>query len=323
MTGSSPCVSVVVPVRDRREMVSVLLKALADQTYRDFEVIVVDDGSVDGSGEAAESAADVSVRVVRTQGVGAVEARKRGVNASHGEILAFTDSDCVPDPAWLENGVAAFTDGVDLVQGRTEPVRPIGLLERSVWVDREDGLYATCNVLYRRESFERAGGFDDAHALLGFRPGSFGRGLGFGEDALLGWNVRKEGRARFVPEVIVRHEVVRPSPGEALRRSWMAGAFPSLVREIPELRETLLRHRFFLGTRRIPLYALVVSLLLRRPRLTALAAALWLGARARDVVRLEKSPRKVVRGVAVEVAADVVTGAALVVGSIRARRAVL
>jgi glycosyltransferase involved in cell wall biosynthesis len=288
-------------------------------------VVVVDDGSVDGSGEEAERASDtgLAVRVVRTEGVGAVEARRRGVETARGEILAFTDSDCVPDPVWLQQGVAAFEDGIDLVQGRTVPVRPVGLLERSVWIEHEDGLYATCNVLYRREAFDRAGGFNDAHALLGFRPGSFGRGLGFGEDALLGWKLRREGRAVFAPEAVVRHEVIRPSLIELLRRSWMAGAFPSLIGEIPELGSTLLTRRVFLGTRRIPLYAVVIGFLLRRPRLAALAAAWWVGARALEAVRIEKSPGKVAGGVVVELASDVVSGAALVSGSVRARRPVL
>jgi cellulose synthase/poly-beta-1,6-N-acetylglucosamine synthase-like glycosyltransferase len=322
---TEPCVSVIVPVRDRRAMLATLLKGLASQTYRDFELVVVDDGSTDGSGEEAEAAAGIglNIHVVRTSGVGAVEARRRGVAASRGEILAFTDSDCIPDPTWLEHGVAALRDGIDLVQGRTEPIRPVGLLERSVWIEHEDGLYATCNVLYRREAFDRAGGFDDAHALLGFRPGAFGRGLGFGEDALLGWKLRREGRALFAPEAVVRHEVVRPSLSELIRRSWMAGAFPSLIREIPELGSTLLTRRVFLGTRRIPLYAVVVGLLLRRPGLAALAAAWWVGARAVDAQRREKSPGKVAGGVAVELGADVVTGAALIGGSVRARRAVL
>ncbi|HLW16638.1 MAG TPA: glycosyltransferase, partial [Actinomycetota bacterium] len=263
---SEPCVSVIVPVRDRREMLGRLLDGLREQKYRDFEVIVIDDGSSDGSGDqaAAGSADDFNVRVLRTDGVGAVEARRRGVTASRAPYLAFTDSDCVPDPLWLQNAVAAFTDGVDLVQGRTEPVRPLGLLERSVWISHEDGLYATCNVLYRRDAFERAGGFDDAGSLLGFRPGAFSRGLGFGEDALLAWRVRRSGSSVFVPDAVVRHEVTRPPADEALRRSWMAGAFPTLIREIPELRATMLRGGVFLGTRRIPLYAAIVSFLLGR-----------------------------------------------------------
>ena len=322
---SEPMVSVIVPVKDRREMLGRLLDGLREQKYRDFEVIVIDDGSSDGSFDEAAKAAsdDFRVRVLRTEGVGAVEARRRGVEVSRAPYLAFTDSDCVPDPTWLDNAMAAFTDGVDLVQGRTEPVRPLGLLERSVWITYEDGLYQTCNVLYRREAFDRAGGFEDAYGLLGFRPGAFGQGLGFGEDALLAWRVKRTGQAAFVPDAVVRHEVTRPPDDEALRRSWMAGAFPTLIREIPELRGTMLRGGVFLGTRRIPLYAAVVSFLLGRRGLAAAALAWWVGARARDAMRHEQPLPKRAEAVALELASDAITGAALVAGSVRARKLVL
>ena len=108
-----------------------------------------------------------------------------------------------------------------------------------------------------------------------------------------------------------------------MRRAWMAGAFPSLVREIPELRGTLLRNKVFFGTRRVPLYAFATALLLRRRSLAGLAAAVWLGARARDVIRVEKHPGEAAGGVAIEMASDVVSGVALILGSVRARRAVL
>jgi len=314
-----------VPVRDRREMLGRLLDGMRAQAYRDFEVVVVDDGSSDGSGEEAVAASGngLPVRVLRTTGVGAVEARRRGVESSQAPFLAFTDSDCVPDPGWLQNGVAAFTDGVDLVQGRTEPVRPLGPLERSVWIDHEDGLYATCNVLYRRAAFDRAGGFNDAEGLLGFRPGAFCRGLGFGEDALLGWRVRRSGSAVFAPDAVVRHEVTRPPAEETLRRSWMAGAFPTLIREIPGLRSTMLRGGVFLGTRRIPLYAALMSLLFGRRKLAMLGAACWVGARARETLKHEQPVAELAEAVALELAGDVVTGAALVAGSARARKLVL
>jgi cellulose synthase/poly-beta-1,6-N-acetylglucosamine synthase-like glycosyltransferase len=306
-------------------MLALLLDGLREQKYRDFEVVVIDDGSSDGSFDEAAMAAsdDLQVHVLRTDGVGAVEARRRGVDASTGRYLAFTDSDCVPDPMWLQNAMEAFTDGVDIVQGRTEPVRPLGLLERSVWITQEDGLYATCNVLYRREAFERAGGFDDAGRLLGFRPGAFSRGLGFGEDALLAWRVRRSGSAVFVPDAVVRHAVARPPDGEALRRSWMAGAFPTLVREIPELRATMLRGGVFLGTRRIPMYAALLSFLVGRRGIAAAALAWWVGARAREAMKHEQPLATRAEAVVLECASDAITGAALVAGSVRARKLVL
>ena len=64
--------------------------------------------------------------------------------------------------------------------------------------------------------------------------------LGFGEDTLLGWRVRRTGTAVYEPAALVEHEVFRTGLAEALSRSWMAGAFPALVREVPELRGTAL-----------------------------------------------------------------------------------
>ena len=128
----TPRVSVVVPVRDRRDLLRDLLAALDVQTLRDFELIVVDDGSVDGSAELAESTtvAGQPVRVLRQEGLGAVAARQRGAAGSRGEVLAFTDSDCAPDPVWLAEGVAALDAGADLVVGPTMPAGPVRALER-------------------------------------------------------------------------------------------------------------------------------------------------------------------------------------------------
>ena len=109
----APRVSVVVPVRDRRDLLRDLLAALDVQTLRDFELIVVDDGSVDGSAELAESTivAGQPVRVLRQEGLGAVAARQRGAADSRGEVLAFTDSDCTPVPGWLAAGVGSIEAG--------------------------------------------------------------------------------------------------------------------------------------------------------------------------------------------------------------------
>jgi glycosyltransferase involved in cell wall biosynthesis len=324
LVADVPTVSVVVPVRDRRLLLRGALEALAKQTYRDFEVVVVDDGSTDGSGDVVADFSELDTHVVRTEGIGAVEARRAGVAAARGGVLAFTDSDCIPDADWLAEGVAAIEGGADLVQGPTFPVRSIGLLERSVGVESEDGLYATCNIFYRRDAYERAGGFAlDGATRFGFRRNAMARGLGFGEDTLLGWRVRASGRAVFVPQAIVRHEVTKPALGELMKRAWLAGAFPSLVREVPELRNTLLKDRVFLGRRRIPLYATLVALLLRRGWLAGLLAATWIGMRARDVDRSGEGPKRKAVALPVELGLDAITAAALITGSVRAGTIVL
>lgn len=315
---AAPRVSVVVPVRDRCEFLGGLFDALDRQTFTDFEVVIVDDGSTDGSGDAARTAtcAGRAVRVVQTEGRGAVAARTAGVAVAAGEILAFTDSDCLPERGWLEAAVAAIDRGAELVAGPTLPERPPKRLERTVWVDHDDGLYPTCNVVYRRSAFDAAGGFDPTVARrYGFRHGAALRGLGFGEDTVLAWKVRRSGRAVFSPDAVVGHRVLPPDGADALRRAWAAGGFCGLVRDVPELRSTLgLKGGVILGRpTRIPLYGAVLALAVRRYRLAAVLVTLWVGLVARRERRF--APRAL--------AVDAVTAASLVVGSIRSRSLVL
>lgn len=315
-----PRVSVVVPVRDRRAMLTDLLDALDAQTFTDVEVVVVDDGSSDGSAEVAEAR---GVRVLRGDGEGAVAARQLGVKAARGEILAFTDSDCIPEPAWLEAGVDAVDAGADVVQGHTRAARRRGLLERSLWVE-DDGLYETCNVFYRRSAFDAAGGFDGSLAdRYGFRPGDRARGLGFGEDTLLGWRVRRAGVAAYAPDAVVAHAVFPPDVRDQLSRTLQAGAFPALVREVPELRGTFLRHGVLLGGLRVPLYLAVLAAVLRRPGVAAVALAWWVASHWRAARTREPSHLRCLKALPVLLATDALTGAALVVGSARSRSVVL
>ena len=328
--------SVIVPVRDRRDLLADLLDGLARQSFGDFELIVVDDGSEDGSAAVAGAEAHDrwgvggaggriggAVVVLRRAGSGAVAAREAGVAAARGEVLAFTDSDCVPAPDWLASGVAAIDDGADVVMGHTRSARPRRPLERSLWAE-DNGLYPTCNVFYRRLAFEAAGGFDSLMAdRYGFRPGSKAKGLGFGEDTLLGWRVRRAGRADYVPDALVHHAVLPADPADHLSRTLQAAGFPALVHEVPELRRTFLHRRVFLGPSRPPLYLAVLALLLGR-RLVALgAAAWWVRLHWRSLTRNESSRKRRLVALPVLLGTDVVTAAALVAGSIRTGTLVL
>lgn len=323
-----PIVSVIVPVRNRRALVRRCLDALAAQTLSDHEVVVVDDGSTDGSG--AEAEADTAdgrpVRVLRTPGVGAVAARRLGVRAAHAPVLAFTDSDCVPVETWLASGVTAIRSGAAVASGPTWPARHAGPLERTLASDGRDGLFATCNVFYDRTAYDRVGGFDPAAgSALGFRPGRTLRGTGFGEDTLLAWRVQRAGgRAELVPDAVVHHHVFASDAVDALRRAWSAGAFPALVRTVPELRDTFLVDKLFLGTRtRIGLYLGSAAALFGRRRAGAIGLAAWALPRAYRAASAETSRRRALWSVPADLAVDAVTGAALVAGSVRHRSVVL
>ncbi|MBV8957879.1 MAG: glycosyltransferase family 2 protein, partial [Actinobacteria bacterium] len=320
--------SIIVPFRDRRAMVRQLLDALDAQTAADLEVVMVDDGSTDGA--RAEVEHDVRagrpVRLVDNDGRGAYAARRAGVATSDAPYIAFTDSDCVPDAEWAEHGLRALDKGADVVNGMTIPTRPPLPLERTMW-SGEEGLYPTSNVFYRRDAFEQAGGFDTAAAdRFGFRPQSIERAMGFGEDTLLAWTVRRHGVAAYAPDAVVRHQVFPVDGADTLRRTRMMRAFPALVREVPELRAgTLLRHGVVLNTEadRVPVYATFAAAAVRRRRLATVALAWWVGTRLVEARRGHGPVLRRLAAVPVQMALDVVGTGALVRGSVRSRTVVL
>jgi glycosyl transferase family 2 len=323
-----PRVSVIVPVRNRRDLLARMLDGLETQTFADFEVVVVDDGSTDGCQDEALSrrANGLRVKVTGSDGAGAVAARRTGVECSEGELLAFTDSDCVPRPGWLEAGVNAVRAGAEVVKGATYPARwPLAPFERSVG-SFDEGLYPTCNMFYLRDVYERFGGFDrSAGGQLGFRVGHRARGLGFGEDTLLAWRALRGG-AKVVYEeaAAVDHHVFPPDLVESIGRVAVIGAFPALLQLVPELEpQLLLRGRFLAPRSRLPLYATVAAALLGLRRTALLSLAWWVTERG---VELRTAPVGLRRKLAVlpaEMVMDAATGLALVVGSVRARKLVL
>ena len=122
-----PPVSVVVTVRDDRERLRACLDALAALDYPDYEVVVVDDGSTDGTPAAAREHALADggrLRVVEvgssTAPLGIGASRNRGVAAARHDVIAFTDADCRPRPAWLAELVPCLA-AHDVVGGRVRP----------------------------------------------------------------------------------------------------------------------------------------------------------------------------------------------------------
>lgn len=103
-----PFVSVIVPVYRDRERLITCLQALEAQSYpaNRYEIITVDNGDNGDLGALCQSSA--RTRVVAETIPSSYAARNRGVGAAMGEILAFTDADCIPAPDWLEKGVAAL-----------------------------------------------------------------------------------------------------------------------------------------------------------------------------------------------------------------------
>ena len=120
-----PFVSVIVPARNAAAHIEQLLQGLAAQVYpaTRHEIVVVDNGSDDRTSEIVTSAIPrfhgrMSLRY-ETQIPGSYAARNKGIKNARGEVLAFTDADCIPQEQWLAAGVHELIERkADLVGGR-------------------------------------------------------------------------------------------------------------------------------------------------------------------------------------------------------------
>jgi GT2 family glycosyltransferase len=211
---SLPEISVIVPVRDRPAELAELVAALERQTLRreSFEVVIADDGSVDASIAWFETP-DGRVRILRGAALGAPAARNRAARAARAPLLATTDSDCLPEPGWLEAGLAVLEEA-ELAAG---PVRSLVPERPSVWallymerLDQEgavrSGQAMTANLFVRRELFEGVGGFDES--LLS------GPDYDFVERCLAAG-----AKLTFTPAAVVRH-ASRDTGREYLGKAW-------------------------------------------------------------------------------------------------------
>jgi glycosyltransferase involved in cell wall biosynthesis len=309
--------SVVVPARNASETIGRTLACLAVQDLDlPYEVVVVDDASEDATAQIARSAQG-PVEVVRTDDpVGPGPARNIGVGRSRGAILAFTDADCFPKPDWLRRGLAAL-ESSDLVQGGVlpDPEARASPFDRTVWVDRETGLYETANLFVRRELFEELRGFRD------WLPARLGKPLA--EDVWFGWRARRAGaRTAFEASALVHHAVLSRGARGYLADRRRLLYFPTMTAKIPELRAYYWR-RYFL-THRTAAFDLAVgagvAAAITSSPLPLIAAApyAWIAVRSAIVWR-----RHAPIFAAVGLAADAVGLGALALGSVRARTAVL
>lgn len=166
-------VSVVVPTYRRPALLSRCLAALLAQDYDPgaYEILIADDATSDDTRRLVEAWADDLgpphhgppiryIPVTHTHGPAA--ARNAGWRAATGEIIAFTDDDCLPAPGWLKAGVGGFGKGVIGVWGRVQvplPARPSDYEWDAARLEHTQ--FVTANCFCRREALAAIGGFDE------------------------------------------------------------------------------------------------------------------------------------------------------------------
>jgi len=167
-----PTVSVIIPVYNARDVIRATIDSVLAQTWEDHEIVVVDDGSKDGSADVVRAFGD-QVRYIHQENTGAAGARNRGIEESTGEYIALLDHDDLWHPTKLEKQVAVLRQRpeVGLVITRIMHIRSDGTPTGNIAgaYNPEDVFYhvfvkdyvpTPSSAMIRRSAFDAAGAFD-------------------------------------------------------------------------------------------------------------------------------------------------------------------
>ena len=192
MKDRPPLVSVVVTTLNEEPFIAACLRSLVNQTYLSKQIIVVDGGSSDATVRIAST---FQVEILHENKKGPAAGRNRGIVASRGEIIAFTDADCTAQTDWLENIVEAFhSSAADVVGGSVETRNRDSFVAQCIGARFEGrSSFATWNVSYLRKVIEAIGMFDE-HLIAG-------------EDVDLALRAEETGhRLHYEPALRVQHD---------------------------------------------------------------------------------------------------------------------
>jgi glycosyltransferase involved in cell wall biosynthesis len=224
MMVTHPFVSVIVPTHNRLSLLKQTLAYLDRQTYpsHDYEIIVVDDGSDDGTTDYLHQLSlKKELRYLTQEQKGPAAARNAGVHIAKGEVIAFTDDDCLPEPNWLAALTESYRKSPDqlvAVGGRINNRREGHWLqlfyavqnrhfenkaERPAYLD-------TANASFRRATFLELGGFNENIPFasgedidFGFRLTAAGYTLQLNEKAVV-WHIGRTSLRGLVKQSFIR-----------------------------------------------------------------------------------------------------------------------
>jgi glycosyltransferase involved in cell wall biosynthesis len=161
-----PAVSVVVPSYNSGRFLDGLMESLRRQTFRDFEIVLVDDGSNEEETREKLAALETSIRLIRQENCGPAAARNTGIRVARAELVMTLDCDDTIEPPFLEKATAAMEAAPPDVAAVFSHKRLVGagsgLLERHF--NRFDLLFSNplpASLLLRKSAWEAAGGYDE------------------------------------------------------------------------------------------------------------------------------------------------------------------
>lgn len=186
-------VSVTICIKDAEKYIGNCISSLLDQTFKDFEIVMIEDGCSDGTAHIIEKFSDERIRYFRNQkNLGIAKSRNKGLKLSRGEYIFFTDADCVVSKNWIEQGLKSLENQEYVgVEGKiyyvSEGYKPT--FSDHTCENKYGGNVMTGNMAYRRSVIESVGGFDERYS--------------YHEDRDLALRILKRGKIIFNPNMIV------------------------------------------------------------------------------------------------------------------------
>jgi glycosyltransferase involved in cell wall biosynthesis len=215
-TAHVPAVSVVIPARNAARYLPAALESLAAQSFHDFEIVAVDNGSTDRTAEILRRSAEREprLRLLSLARPGLAATLNHGIDAARAPLIARLDADDVALPDRLMRQAQAFAErpelgllgsAVDLIDDRGRKIgerrHPIGDAELRRF-QRDGSGFVQSTVMFRRDVFDRAGGYR--------------KGLNCAEDYDLWLRMSEVTLIANLPEILVRYRIHRASMSSRL-----------------------------------------------------------------------------------------------------------
>lgn len=208
MMKANQTVSVLICVRNVEKYVGDCIRSILNQTFTEFEIVIIDDDSNDKTKNIIESFQDKRIKYFKNEKwLGITRSRNRSIKFAKGDYIFFTDGDCVVSQDWIEQGLK-FLESSDCA----------GVEGMSYYVSKDyqptfsDHTYPmgrckfmTGNIAYKRKFVERVGGFDERYTYF--------------EDRDLAFRILRLAKIKFNPNMTVRIRKETVTPKGLLKHS--------------------------------------------------------------------------------------------------------
>lgn len=212
--------SIIVVTKNHSAYLTKCLNSILNQSYKNFEVIIIDHNSSDNTAEIIKKFKSDKIKYfLNTESKGIASVRNYGIKKSNGNYIFFTDSDCMPAKNWVEEGMQILLNNdVAGVEGKTIAENQNFGVSQHFVENYEGGQYQTCNIAYKRENLIECGMFNEKYRIAY-------------EDLDIAIRIKKKSSIYFNSDMLVFHQLVQWSVKGLMLNAFRAEDKVMLVKE--------------------------------------------------------------------------------------------